>query len=118
MDPEEPGNPYTHWAYFEDEVEARNCVTKLPEYLVKLDPPSDGVDVWLLRACRNVPVDRLIERHREVEHIVLSCGGDYDGGETTFLEESIVVDPALTEQRPRTSLLAGRIILVSNAQIP
>lgn len=93
-DPTEPGNPYTHWAYFENERAAHACAEALPQYRIRIDPPDDD-EVWLLRAERNVPVDGLSARHREVEHIVEAHGGDYDGGESTFSPEGIIPAPEL-----------------------
>lgn len=96
----EPGNPYTHWMYFPDRKSAEACITELPEYFTRIDPPDENVGQFLLRAERNVQPFWLSVRHREVEAIVVSHGGRYDFGESTFGPEGPVPDPCLHEWGP------------------
>lgn len=78
--------PYTHWAYFPNKAMAQDCARELPDYVTRIDPPLDDESPgWLLRGGRDVEIDGLLERHAEVETIVLRCGGMYDGGEATYM---------------------------------
>ncbi|MEU1312550.1 hypothetical protein ABZ419_27175 [Streptomyces cinnamoneus] len=90
-----PTIPYTHWAYFPDQASARGCADELLDYVIRIRE-AEGSQ-WLLLAGRDVETAGLIERHAEVEAIVVRHGGDYDGGEATYLEGQPVVDPMLTE---------------------
>ncbi|MEV5940294.1 ribonuclease E inhibitor RraB [Streptomyces sp. NPDC051994] len=91
--------PYTHWAYFPDEASARNCAKDLADYVTRIEQvedPSQAVASWLLLAGRDVEINRLVERHDEVEEIVIHHGGEYDGGEATYNSAGEpVVDPVL-----------------------
>lgn len=93
--------PYTHWAYFPDEASARRCAEDLPDYITRIKPSAD-TDRWLLLAGRDVAVSCMVERHEEVESIVVRNGGDYDGGESTWLGGEPVADPMLTGECPNT----------------
>lgn len=90
--------PYTHWAYFPDEASARRCSEDLADYVTRVMKSVDANLGWLLLAGRDVEVDRLVERHGEVEAIVTRHGGDYDGGEATYLEGQPVADPMLIRE--------------------
>lgn len=89
--------PYTHRAYFPDEASAEMCAEDLPDYVTLIDPPleSDESMGWLLRAGRDVKNNGLLERHAEVEAIVVRHGGEYDGGIATRLsaDPSLNTDP-------------------------
>lgn len=91
--------PYTHWAYFDDEASARNCAADLADYVTRIREPWEEVPDWLLLAGRDVPVDGLVERHHEVEAIVVRHGGRYDGGEATYMAGEPVADPMLIDPR-------------------
>lgn len=89
--------PYTHWAYFSDEAGARHCAQGLPDFVTRVRRAADDHE-WLLLAGRDVSVDRLLERHREVEEIVTRHGGKYDGGEATYLGKGQpIADPMLIQ---------------------
>lgn len=89
--------PYTHWAYFPDEASARRCAAALPDHVTRVREAESDPGRWLLLAGRDVQIDRLIERHAEVEAIVERHGGEYDGGEATYGSGvGPVVDPMLT----------------------
>jgi hypothetical protein len=88
--------PYTHWAYFPDEASAGRCAAELADYVTRVREPLDEDSQWLLLAGRDVAIDDMVERHREVAAIVERHGGLYDGGESTWLEGQPVVDPMLT----------------------
>lgn len=88
--------PYTHWAYFPDEAGARRCAEELADYVTRIRESVDGDGEWLLLAGRDVEIGRLRQRHAEVEAIVTRHGGDYDGGESTYLAGEPVADPMLT----------------------
>ncbi|UQI49822.1 ribonuclease E inhibitor RraB (plasmid) [Streptomyces sp. HU2014] len=88
--------PYTHWAYFPDQESARRCAGDLADYVTRIRK-AEGSQ-WLLLAGRDVETARLEERHAEVEAIVKRHGGDYDGGEATYLAGKPVVDPMLTDE--------------------
>ncbi|MEU5742040.1 ribonuclease E inhibitor RraB [Streptomyces tendae] len=90
--------PYTHWAYFPDEASARACTSDLADYVTRVQPSAADDGQWLLLAGRDVPIGRMVERHEEVEAIVIRHGGDYDGGESTWLDGEPVADPMLTFQ--------------------
>ncbi|WP_432185468.1 ribonuclease E inhibitor RraB [Streptomyces tendae] len=91
--------PYTHWAYFPDEDSARACATELADYVTRVKQTVSGdAPPWLLLAGRDVSVDHMVERHAEVEAIVIRHGGDYDGGESSWLNGEPVADPMLTFQ--------------------
>lgn len=83
--------PYTHWMYFPDEQSAQKCASALPEYRARVDPPLEGREEWLLRAARETT--NLLQRHKEVESIVVMHGGCYDGGETTLGPDGFIDDP-------------------------
>jgi hypothetical protein len=91
--------PYTHWAYFPDEASARRCSKDLADYVVRIQEAVDKApQEWLLLAGRDVEVDRLVERHGEVRGIVTRHGGEYDGGEASYLGTGRpVADPMLTD---------------------
>lgn len=77
--------PYTHWAYFDNEDDARLCADDLAamfDALCAVDPPLDAESDWLLRAARNVDTDT--DWHVPVEALVEAYGGKYDGGEATY----------------------------------
>ena len=103
--------PYTHWAYFWRRDLAERCAAELAplDFLCAVDhhPPPTAEEVaqlhaehpaladlpeppphgeWLLLAAREVEIDGLIERHDEVEAIVIRHGGFYDGGESGWLD--------------------------------
>jgi hypothetical protein len=82
--------PYTHWAYFPDRSSAEACARDLPDYVIRIQGPEDCR--WLLRAGRDVEVGHMVERHREVEEIVVRHGGDYDGGENSRLEGDSAIE--------------------------
>lgn len=90
--------PYTHWAYFPDEAAAERCRQELADYVTvvrKTEDEEDGPE-WLLLAGRDVEIERMVERHGEVEAIVVRHGGEYDGGEATCTAAGEpVVDPML-----------------------
>lgn len=89
--------PYTHWAYFPDEISARRCAGDLPDFVTRVRLAADG-DQWLLLAGRDVAIGRLVERHGEVREIVERHGGDYDGGEATYLGTGQpIADPMLID---------------------
>ncbi|MFF0629779.1 hypothetical protein [Streptomyces sp. NPDC004296] len=89
--------PYTHWAYFSDEADARRCTQALPDFVTRIRKAASGHE-WLLLAGRDVAPGRLPERHREVEEIVTRHGGKYDGGEATYLGTGRpVADPMLIQ---------------------
>ncbi|WP_392838741.1 ribonuclease E inhibitor RraB [Streptomyces sp. LN500] len=89
--------PYTHWAYFPDEASAERCRQELADYVTVVRKTKDGPD-WLLLAGRDVEIERMVERHHEVEAIVTRHGGDYDGGEATYARAGEpVVDPMLIQ---------------------
>ena len=88
--------PYTHWAYFPDEASARRCAVDLADYVTRIDPPWEEVPHWLLRAGRDVEIEKMIERHGEVEVIVKRHGGDYDNGEMGRLTGAPVIDGVLS----------------------
>lgn len=94
--------PYTHWAYFDDETAAKACAAELADYVTRIQRAvGDDVPDWLLLAGRDVPIGDLVERHAEVRAIVERHGGDYDGGEATYvLGEGAVADPMLTGEWP------------------
>lgn len=88
--------PYTHWAYFPDEASARRCAKVLPDFVTRVREPLPGSDQWLLLAGRDVPIDYMVKRHGEVAAIVERHGGEYDGGEATYLGTGHpVADPML-----------------------
>jgi len=90
--------PYTHWSYFPDEVTARRCAQDLADYITRVREPLPGSTDWLLLAGRDVSIDHLIARHREVAAIVERHGGRYDGGEAAYLGTGQpVADPMLIE---------------------
>lgn len=89
--------PYTHWAYFPDETGARRCAGDLADFVTRVRPAMDD-DRWLLLAGRDVAIDHMVERHGEVEAIVERHGGEYDGGEASYLGTGHpVADPMLME---------------------
>ncbi|MFF3547081.1 ribonuclease E inhibitor RraB [Streptomyces platensis] len=88
--------PYTHWSYFPDEASAQRCAEELADYVTRIRESAADDGAWLLLAGRDVEIERLVERHDEVEAIVTRHGGDYDGGETTYLAGEPVADPMLT----------------------
>jgi hypothetical protein len=88
--------PYTHWSYFPDQASAQSCADELADYVTRIRETEDSK--WLLLAGRDVKASGLIERHAEVEAIVVRHGGDYDGGEATYREGRPVVDPVLTDE--------------------
>lgn len=88
--------PYTHWAYFPDQAGAQRCRAELGEYVTRLREPEESDGQWLLLAGRDVDPERLVERHAEVEAIVARHGGDYDGGEATYVAGEPVADPIIT----------------------
>ena len=90
--------PYTHWAYFPDEANTRACASDLADYVTRVQPSAGGGTQWLLLAGRDVPVNRMVERHEEVEAIVVRHGGVYDGGESSWLNGQPIADPMLTYQ--------------------
>lgn len=74
--------PYTHYAYFKDRDVANACGRELDERfdcLTYVKRSAARPDEWLLRAARTVTLG--IPWHREVEEVVESYGGRYDGGE-------------------------------------
>lgn len=90
--------PYTHWAYFPDEASAQRCAKDLADYVIRIQEAVDGAPLErLLLAGRDVPIDQLVERHKEVAAIVTRHGGQYDGGEATYniATGSAVADPML-----------------------
>jgi hypothetical protein len=89
--------PYTHWAYFPDEVSAKACAKDLGDYVTRLRYIPDEQE-WLLLAGRDVAIDDLPERHDAVQAIVERHGGLYDFGESTHDASTgeAVVDPMLT----------------------
>jgi Regulator of ribonuclease activity B len=87
--------PYTHWAYFPDETSAQGCAQDLADYVTRVQKAVEGPE-WLLLAGRDVAIDDMVERHEEVAAIVVRHGGDYDGGESTWLKGEPVADPMLT----------------------
>ncbi|MGW1411535.1 ribonuclease E inhibitor RraB [Streptomyces sp. NPDC002403] len=89
--------PYTHWAYFPDEAGAERCRQDLADYVTQVRKTKDGPK-WLLLAGRDVEIEHLVERHGEVEAIVVRHGGEYDGGEVTYLAGEPVVDPMLVQR--------------------
>ncbi|MEV5749862.1 ribonuclease E inhibitor RraB [Actinoallomurus sp. NPDC052308] len=95
---------YTHWAYFRDREAAEACRRDLADYVVRIRRSAADERQWLLLAGRDVEVDRLPERHTEVEEIVLRHGGEYDGGETAYSPTTggSVPDPMLTEDEDRS----------------
>lgn len=89
------GNPYTHWAFFEDELSAQQCAAELSDYRTRINPPNPDCDDYALAAEREVEMDNLPQRHREVEAIVIRHGGEYDGGSMAFGHEGTPIpDPA------------------------
>ena len=87
--------PYTHWAYFPDEVGARRCVEDLADFVTRVRKSADD-DRWLLLAGRDVSIGGMVARHEEVAVIVERHGGEYDGGEATYLGTGQpVADPML-----------------------
>ncbi|MFI9052421.1 ribonuclease E inhibitor RraB [Streptomyces sp. NPDC053427] len=91
-----PTIPYTHWASFPDQASARSCADELADYVTRIREAEGSR--WMLLAGRDVETARLTERHAEVEAIVVRHGGDYDGGEATYLAGKPVVDPMLTDE--------------------
>ncbi|WP_141662953.1 ribonuclease E inhibitor RraB [Streptomyces sp. Wb2n-11] len=91
--------PYTHWAYFPDRSSAEQCAQGLADYVTRVREPIGGVPRWLLLAARDVEISGLVERHLEVEEIVIRHGGDYDGGEAIYDLQSgqAVVDPMIVK---------------------
>lgn len=90
--------PYTHWAYFPDQASAQRCAQDLPDYVTRIrEMKIPDCLAWLLLAGRDVAVNQLVERHDEVEAIVTRHGGEYDGGEASYLEGQPVADPMLLE---------------------
>jgi hypothetical protein len=87
--------PYTHWAYFPSKAGAQRCAQDLVDYVTRIRETEDSQ--WLLLAARDVEVDRLPDRHREVEAIVTRHGGEYDGGEVTFSDGKPVADPIVAD---------------------
>ncbi|WP_030683570.1 hypothetical protein [Streptomyces cellulosae] len=51
---------------------------------------------WLLLVGRDVAIDDMVERHDEVEAIVVRQDGEHDYGEATYLAEKPIADPVLT----------------------
>ena len=92
--------PYTHWSYFPDEVSAQRCSRELSDYVTRIREPLDEDAKWLLLAGRDVAIDDMVERHAEVQAIVERHGGQYDGGESTWLNGEPVADPVLTGEWP------------------
>ena len=90
--------PYTHWAYFPDRASAQRCREELGDYVTRLREPEEDNSQWLLLAARDVDLGHLVERHTEVEAIVTRHGGDYDGGEATYLSGEPVADPMIVER--------------------
>ncbi|MEV6146400.1 ribonuclease E inhibitor RraB [Streptomyces sp. NPDC051992] len=86
--------PYTHWAYFPDEASTQRCRQDLADYVTQARKAKDSPE-WLLLAGRDVEIEHLVERHGEVEAIVVRHGGEYDGGEVTYLAGEPVADPML-----------------------
>ncbi|MER7497056.1 ribonuclease E inhibitor RraB [Streptomyces pharetrae] len=91
---------YTHWAYFPTQTSAQRCQVELGEYVTRLHEPQEGDSLWLLLAGRDVDPDHLEQRHAEVEAIVTRHGGNYDGGEATYLAGEPVADPLITDRTP------------------
>ena len=90
--------PYTHWAYFPDKASAQRCAGELADYVTRIRESAAGDGTWLLLAGRDVEIEHLVDRHDEVEAIVTRHGGDYDGGESTYLAGEPVADPMLTRE--------------------
>ncbi|MFJ4473263.1 ribonuclease E inhibitor RraB [Streptomyces sp. NPDC089424] len=89
--------PYTHWAYFPDKASAQACAAELSDYVTQIRQAVPEAHLpWLLLAGRDVEIDHMVQRHDEVEAIVIRHGGDYDGGESSWLEGQPVADPMLT----------------------
>jgi hypothetical protein len=66
--------------------------------VTRVREPLPGSTDWLLLAGRDVSIDHLIARHREVAAIVERHGGRYDGGEAAYLGTGRpVADPMLFE---------------------
>lgn len=90
--------PYTHWAYFPGEDSALRCANDLADYVIRIKKAVEGAPLeWLLLAGRDVEIGHLVARHDEVAEIVTRHGGQYDGGEATYMGGQPVVDPMLTE---------------------
>lgn len=83
--------PYTHWAYFPEQAPAEACGKELTERFNCLSAVDESASttpetpLWLLRASRTVTISHLVEAHGEVEAVVESHGGTYDGGESGWL---------------------------------
>ena len=86
--------PYTHWAYFPDEASAQRCQKDLGDYVTRIRR-TKGEPEWLLLAGRDVEIEGMPDRHHEVEAIVSRHGGEYDGGEASYLAGLPVADPML-----------------------
>lgn len=90
--------PYTHWAYFPDEAAAQRCAQDLPDFVTRVRKPLPDSTEWLLLAGRDVEIDNMVARHEEVAAIVERRGGNYDGGEATYLGTGHpIADPMLME---------------------
>lgn len=72
----------------------------LKDYVIRIQRAVDEESGWLLLAGRDVAIDGMVERHGEVAAIVERHGGDYDGGESTWLAGEPVADPILTGEWP------------------
>lgn len=89
-DPPHTMIPYTHWAYFPAREAAQSCADELnrKDFLAAVDAtvdPTPGIE-WLMRAAKNVRVGDMVQRHGEVEEVVVRHGGEYDGGESGWLD--------------------------------
>ncbi|MGF0320695.1 helicase-related protein [Nocardia fluminea] len=98
--------PYTHWSLFDDESSARACAAELgTDYRTVVRRSQVEDDAWLLLAGRDVESGRMSARHDEVAEIVARHGGDYDGGEVSYLDTgdglNPTPDPALADQWQR-----------------
>lgn len=92
---------YTHWAYFKNYEQATACKANLPDYVVRIEGPTDYRTDWLLRAGHDAPEGFPKGWSDEIESIVSRHGGEYDGGEMTFQVTGTgwisVPDPDLTQ---------------------
>jgi hypothetical protein len=93
--------PYTHWSYFAHREQAERCRAELADLGFRVAPvrlEAEGAHQpreWLLRAAKEVELtdpdgprpNPFLDRHNEVQAIVERFGGDYDGGEATYLPD-------------------------------